>query len=101
MAFEQKEGCFACFSKKSKAGAEYFNGTVTLNGKSYNVALFEKTTKNGDKYFSGIIDEQKSFSVTQPETPKKEEPKKQDAFSADFLDDDIPFNLSRINGDYK
>lgn len=92
MAFEQKEGCFACFSKKSKAGAEYFNGTVTLKGKSYNVALFEKITKNGDKYFSGIIDEQKSFSATQPEPqPKKEEPKKQDAFSTDFLDDDIPF----------
>lgn len=87
MAFEQKEGNFACFSKKSKAGAEYFNGTVTLNGKSYNVALFEKTTKNGAKYFSGIIDEQKSFSATQTETPKKEENKGQDT----FLDDDIPF----------
>lgn len=105
MAFEQKEGNFTCFQKTSKAGGLYYNGKVVLQGKEYNISIFEKTTVRGDKYLSGIIDEQKPFSptqiVTQAVTKTDNEPKKEDSFNSDFLDDEIPFNLSRINGDYK
>lgn len=84
MAFEQKEGNFACFQKTSKAGSLYYNGKVVLQGKEYSVSIFEKVSKKGDKYLSGIIEEPK-----QPQTQK--EVKKIYAFKEDFLDDDIPF----------
>jgi hypothetical protein len=96
MAFEQKEGNFACFQKTSKAGGQYFNGKVVLQGKEYSVSIFEKVSKRGDKYLSGIIDEPRGQQETQSPTVKKV-----DSFNEDFLNDEIPFNLSRINGDYK
>ena len=96
MAYEQKEGNFACFSKTSKAGGQYFRGEVTIEGKQYNISIFEKTTSRGDKYLSGIIDEQKPFSATQTvmqavTKTESNEPKKEDSFNSDFLDDEIPF----------
>ena len=96
MAYEQREGNFTCFQKTSKAGGLYYNGKVVLQGKEYNISIFEKTTVRGDKYLSGIIDEQKSFSATQTvsrEVNKAEpnESKKEDSFSSDFLDNEIPF----------
>lgn len=88
MAFEQKEGNFACFQKTSKAGGQYYNGNVTLNGKTFNVSIFEKVSKRGDKYLSGIIDERTQQPTIEqaPATAKKV-----DSFEDDFLNDDIPF----------
>lgn len=87
MAFEQKDGNFACFLKTSKAGGQYFNGKVVLQGKEYSISIFEKVSRKGDKYLSGIIDEQ---TRGQQETPAPAI-KKVDSFNEDFLNDEIPF----------
>lgn len=68
MAFEQKDGQFAAFPKTSKAGNDYFNGTLKLNGKDYSVTLFEKVAKTGNKYISGIVEE-KEVKVVDNDIP--------------------------------
>lgn len=89
MTYEVRDGQFACFQKTSQAGKIYYNGNVRIDGKNYNVSIFEKVSVKGDKFLSGVIDEWK----TQPKFNQevKQEEVKQDDFSSDFLDDDIPF----------
>jgi hypothetical protein len=86
MVYEAKDGQFACFQKKSKAGKIYYSGAVRINDKNFNISIFEKVTVKGDKFLSGIIDECKTQSRQEVKEVKQE-----DDFTSDFLDDDISF----------
>ena len=53
---ERKNGEFACFKKQSKKGTNYFNGTLTLDGKEYWISIFNKHSQKGEQYLSGIVE---------------------------------------------
>ena len=80
--YEKKDGQFACFMKKSKAGKIYFNGDVKLYGKDYWVSVFEKVTVKGDRYLSGVIEEKKG-----QQKPVEQDEKEND----EWIEDPIPF----------
>lgn len=54
--YTRKNGEFACFKKQSKKGTNYFNGTLTLDGKEYWISIFNKHSQKGEQYLSGIVE---------------------------------------------
>lgn len=62
--YEKKNGEFACFKKQSKKGTNYFNGTLTLDGKEYWISIFNSHSQKGEQYLSGRVE---------PKQPKLEE----------------------------
>ena len=56
MTYEKKNGEFACFKKQSKKGTNYFNGTLTLDGKEYWISIFNKHSQKGEQYLSGMVE---------------------------------------------
>jgi len=59
---EKKNGEFACFKKTSKKGTNYFNGTLTLDGKEYWISIFNKHSQKGEQYLSGMVEPKKPMN---------------------------------------
>ena len=58
--YVKKDGNGACFSRVSKNGVSYYNGSFTLEGKEYWISLFPNKTQQGNPYVS--------FTIKQKET---------------------------------
>ena len=70
---ERKDGSFACFKKQSKNGLNYFNGTLSLDGKEYWISIFNSHTKNGEQYLSGSVQLKEKKEVSSDDYIKAKE----------------------------
>ena len=87
---EKKNGEFACFKKTSKKGTNYFNGTLTLDGKEYWISIFNKHSQKGEQYLSGIVEPKKPVSEEKTDITADQYKNAKDGSVSSF-DDEIPW----------
>lgn len=90
MSYEQKDGEISIFPnrKKEKETHPDYKGSVTIDGKTYDVALWDKKAKSGLQYFGGKVSEPWKGGDKAP--PQETTAPRQISSDAPF-DDSIPF----------
>jgi len=90
MADSQEQSIGALWSKQSKGGANYFSGSIEIEGKKTQIVVFKNQFKKEEKHPDWKI----FVSVPQGQQNKPEPEKQENAepeTASQGVDDDLPF----------